>query len=474
MIVGREVKDNKFWISHFDSSGKVRIEKISLPETEMYEWVYSNDPTDRKTWNGKYIKKYPVNKRSTIRWKFRIEELTQNLSPSTKDRVHEYNQPIVTYLDIENYVNEETNEFTDPSKAEFPINVMSLVTGDDITVLTTLKDMEESEVQRMEDETNEYFSRWNSTFKLTYIYFKTETDLLKYFSSRILPRLSCISGWNVLEYDWQYIHERCNQLGVNLLGSLESQSTSGKFHTPMHIGFVDYMKAVEKIKPYKDLENLKLNTVAERALNATKLENPYNSFADYMKDTFMFVKYNIIDSCLIKYIEQELLVLDSTFALCKISEVELCNVFSSVFVTETLLSRKFYERDNIVLPRVERSSSEDDGSYVGAFVMPPVPGYYENVVCFDFNSMYPNVAIEFNISPETYIGNGDDESIDVSSLPSYTKTAHNTLFSTEHRSVTGEVLMHYYDLRKSIQADLKKKKALLSEKKKQLEALERK
>lgn len=42
--------------------------------------------------------------------------------------------------------------------------------------------------------------------------------------------------------------------------------------------------------------------------------------------------------------------------------------------------------------------------YEGAFVLEPVRGLYENVVCLDFASMYPNIMISYNISPDTVDG----------------------------------------------------------------------
>ena len=458
MLVGREVKDNKLWLSYFDRDGKVRIDKIPVPQSEMFEWVLSKDPTEWKTYNGAYIKKQPIGYRNTIRWKFRLEELTQRCTESVRSKIFEYNIPKITYLDIEIYVN-ENNDFTDPSVAEFPINVMSLVQDDFVVILTTFDKLGEEKQNQMQDEVNEYFKRFNSKFQLVFYYFNDEKSLLEFFAKRLLPKISCISGWNVIEYDWQYITNRCYQLGVQLLGSLESQSTSGKFKLPMHTGIVDFMEAFDEIDPYHGIENLKLNTIAEKALGTTKLKNPYNTFGEYMKDTYLFIKYNIIDSCLLPYIEIETRVLESTFALCNEAEVELSNVFKSVYVTEMQLCKKYYKR-GIMLPVTPRGDIVKN-KYKGAFVMEPRVGYFENVVCFDFNSMYPNIMIQFNISPETYLGYSKD--IDVENVGSYTKTAQETCFATDVPSVTGEFLREKYDLRKSIQAEMREKKKVLDE-----------
>ncbi|MFB0560745.1 MAG: DNA-directed DNA polymerase [Candidatus Lokiarchaeia archaeon] len=43
------------------------------------------------------------------------------------------------------------------------------------------------------------------------------------------------------------------------------------------------------------------------------------------------------------------------------------------------------------------------GTYVGGYVLKPVPGVHDNIAVFDFASMYPNLMIKYNISPDTYV-----------------------------------------------------------------------
>ena len=48
--------------------------------------------------------------------------------------------------------------------------------------------------------------------------------------------------------------------------------------------------------------------------------------------------------------------------------------------------------------------------FEGAFVYPTKAGYYPNgVMSFDFNSLYPNVMMTINISPETKVGKVIDD-----------------------------------------------------------------
>ena len=41
--------------------------------------------------------------------------------------------------------------------------------------------------------------------------------------------------------------------------------------------------------------------------------------------------------------------------------------------------------------------------YKGAIVLEPKPGLYSDVLVLDFSSMYPNIMMKYNLSPDTYL-----------------------------------------------------------------------
>jgi DNA polymerase I len=47
--------------------------------------------------------------------------------------------------------------------------------------------------------------------------------------------------------------------------------------------------------------------------------------------------------------------------------------------------------------------------YAGGLVLAPKPGLHENIAVLDFKSMYPNIMITYNLSPDTYINPGEPE-----------------------------------------------------------------
>jgi len=95
-------------------------------------------------------------------------------------------------------------------------------------------------------------------------------------------------------------------------------------------------------------------------------------------------------------------------------------------------------------------NANKSGTYTGAFVMPPIPGHYDYVACYDFASMYPNVQMQFNISPDSFIGVSNSRRKESDIL-----TKNSTLFSGEKDSVTRVILDRLYNKRVETKAKMK-------------------
>jgi DNA polymerase delta subunit 1 len=63
--------------------------------------------------------------------------------------------------------------------------------------------------------------------------------------------------------------------------------------------------------------------------------------------------------------------------------------------------------EDIVIPCKPKPKEEDLEKYQGAVVIEANPGDYDNVVCFDFESLYPSVMIAFNICYTTLLRDDD-------------------------------------------------------------------
>ena len=47
--------------------------------------------------------------------------------------------------------------------------------------------------------------------------------------------------------------------------------------------------------------------------------------------------------------------------------------------------------------------------YAGGLVLSPKPGLHDNIAVLDFKSMYPNIMIRYNLSPDTYVAPEEPE-----------------------------------------------------------------
>jgi len=72
---------------------------------------------------------------------------------------------------------------------------------------------------------------------------------------------------------------------------------------------------------------------------------------------------------------------------------------------EWMLLRYAYRMGEVAPNREEREYEP----YRGAIVLEPRPGLYDDILVLDFSSMYPNVMMRYNLSPDTYLEPGEPD-----------------------------------------------------------------
>jgi DNA polymerase elongation subunit (family B) len=244
---------------------------------------------------------------------------------------------------------------------------------------------------------------------------------------------------------------RAKNMKVDSVLNMPSRSLVSKNRIPVHLGMLDYMQVFEKLKPYKVIENYKLDYIAGLTLGVAKLKHKYSSFKEFQKDTYLFTLYNVIDVVLVKLIEDKLSLLDVAYSIANVAQVEVNKVFSPVYVAEILMCREFLNKNLKMMKLPWGESKDTDATYEGAYVKAPTPGHYNYIACYDFSSMYPNIQIQFNISPDTYLGKKEK----VKAKGTEIHTRNNTLFSSETDSVARTILTRLYNERISTQSEIK-------------------
>ncbi len=118
------------------------------------------------------------------------------------------------------------------------------------------------------------------------------------------------------------------------------------------------------------------------------------------------------------------------------------------FRVEWFLIRHAYQMGELTPKRVERPYIP----YTGAIVLEPKPGIHNNIAVLDFKSMYPNIMINYNISPDTYI---PPEEPDPPS-GAYVAPEVNHRFRREPPGFYREVLSKLIEARDQVRAELRK------------------
>lgn len=251
-----------------------------------------------------------------------------------------------------------------------------------------------------------------------YIKCKDEIELLNKFlriwrSKAWLPDI--ITGWNNKFYDIRYIVNRMKRLlpegeyhklsPFNWVGEEKVNQRDGKEfigYNIFGIRIIDYYEAYKKYAT-GERESYKLDFIAEYELKERKTDySQYGSLAKlYAQNKELFYTYNIQDTELILRLEDKIHYIEQIVTMAYIAKVNYDNMLKTVKAWDVLIHNYLMDRGMVVPFFVE---SDDATTIMGGYVKEPIPGLYENVGSLDFTSLYPSIAMTFNISPDSFQG----------------------------------------------------------------------
>ena len=142
-------------------------------------------------------------------------------------------------------------------------------------------------------------------------------------------------------------------------------------------------------------------------------------------------------------------LLDFAMQLSNLVSLPLDHVMTAAvgFRVEWFLIRHAQKIGELIPKRIEQPYRP----YAGGIVLKPQAGLHENIAVLDFKSMYPNIMIAYNLSPDTYIS--PEEQAPTSGVFEAPEVKHK--FQKEPPGFYKEVLSYLIGVRSEIRAKMK-------------------
>ena len=445
MLLDIEQTDKELIISYYDTEGKVAFKRY--PVNKFENWVVTDEKDrwrDQKytNWDGRPLK------RSISRGfnKFSLLYFMDSLPQKDQDEIFGFNMPRTYFVDIETEI---VDGFPKPEEAKSRILTFSIITPERKAIVLGLRDLSAEDIKKIEDDTNKHFENYDQDWEFSYYKFDNEYNMLYTFLYKFLPKFPMMTGWNFINYDWQYIVNRCKRLQIDLTDVAITGSLDRNDSRPLHMGILDYMQLYDKYdRSVAVKESNKLDFVSGAVLDVAKIKYTGSLQDLYENDFRKYVYYNVVDSCLVYYIDQKLRSMEVLITLSTITRMPLYKAASPVAVTEALIARKLAGQNKKIGIEYNKEEGKKDGKYEGAFVKQPIVGYYSGVSAFDFASLYPSIMRQFNISPDAFIEMVPESQINERRKDDSVIVCENGVVYKKEDSILKKILSDLYSQRK--------------------------
>ena len=349
--------------------------------------------------------------------------------------------------------------------------------------------------------------------RVVYTKCSSEIELLSAFLlfwNRNTPDV--VTGWNSRFFDIPYLVHRIS----NVMGNGQEKLLSPwKIINERFIPFkgmkqkafeiygvvgLDYMDMFKKFGyTYGPQESYSLNNIANVVLGEKKMsyEEHSNLHTLYINDHQKFIDYNIRDVELVDRIEDKMGLITLVMTIAYKAGVNYMDTFGTTSMWDTIVYRKLMGASTMVVPPVNQikgdpyfmpnsdyhkkndtkspnaqgSTNESEtkpSTFAGGFVKEPQIGMHNWITSFDLNSLYPNIIVQWNMSPETILGditpNIHPEKILEHSLDTptdYCIAGNGVHFSNKRRGIIPSIIVDLYAERTQIKQNMLKAKQLI-------------
>jgi len=290
----------------------------------------------------------------------------------------------------------------------------------------------------------------------------SELNLLRSFMSwwgSSVNTPDVVTGWNVNLFDIPYLYRRTLAIaGKEVADKLSPWGHVKERHVRTlggreqvaydldGINILDYYDLFKKftLNTYGQQESYKLDHIANVVLGERKLsyEEHGNLHTLYKEDYQKFIDYNIKDTDLVERLDKKLNIIK---LICSMSYNAKCNLVQALGTTgiwDAVIYNELLKNDIVIPARIDQGKTKIAGGYVKE----PAVGGHDYVCSFDLNSLYPNIIVQYNMSPETLDMDGN------------CVAANGTRYRTDIEGIIPKVIKKFYNNRVLIKQDMIKAK----------------
>ena len=339
-----------------------------------------------------------------------------------------------------------------------------------------------------------------------YIKCRNEVELLtkfiEFFSNpAYMPDV--ITGWNVRFFDIPYLVNRTSKLlgldyvkrfspwGMVDYRKISRRGKEDEMYELRGIATLDYMELFQKFGySYGPQESYSLNHISYVVLGEKKLSyEESGSLKNLYKDDFQkYIDYNMRDVHLVDRIEEKMGLITLALTVAYKGGVNYQDAFGVTSMWESIIYRKLSSMQ--IMPSINQtfddtydiigaSTADNPGpgerargypsTIAGGYVKEPQVGMHDWVVSFDLNSLYPNIIVQWNMSPETIefgpgsyngmrgvdtylncFGSMTDPMHPATRAGNVTQAANGSCYRKDKSGVIPDIIVDYYDERKSV------------------------
>ncbi|MDI6730682.1 MAG: DNA-directed DNA polymerase, partial [Candidatus Altarchaeum sp.] len=226
-------------------------------------------------------------------------------------------------------------------------------------------------------------------------------------------------SYNGDNYDFKYLQERAKILKLTplIFGKFDGVEKKLKFEKSgisvaayidelPHIDLFPVARQLFSLPKY-DLNNVYFEIFGKKGKEDLDKSKIYEIWDDVEKDEISkqnlnkFFQYSLKDSEITLEIALSLLPLYIELSHITGMPLQKTTRMGSGMRVEHLLMSKSYKKNLLIPNKRGLSSYGEEEGYAGGFVLEPKKGLHNNIIVFDFRSLYPSIIISHNIDPFT-------------------------------------------------------------------------